>query len=238
VIHLKDTKKPLAFGRDDNDHTNKPDWLWAFGGQLLVISTPFLQGKHYATSPLQLLALVVQLEELHRNGYVHGDIRGLNVIFREGVKDKFTATVCHDGKDIKVDFQGFRGDLIDFDLAGMKGADTTRYPRGYQSRLSDGDRKGASGDTIVEPHEWRGLHYILFDLHRIDAPVGKWTLNNFNIALLRDNFREYFSLSSAPDHHEIQDLKSFLYKIHREDWSIAPNRKYREMLEDYGLYGQ
>jgi hypothetical protein len=95
-IHLKDAKDPMTFGEqsfhDDDDHSNTREWLWTFHGQLLVTSIPYLQEKHYATSPLQLLALVLELEKLHQRGYVRGDTRGFHTIVRNDTQGEFTAT--------------------------------------------------------------------------------------------------------------------------------------------------
>jgi hypothetical protein len=142
----------LEFGqRGDEDLSNNPDWLWKCRGQLLVISTPYLTGKHYATSPLQLLALVFELEQLHREGYVHGDIRGFNVVFQEGATDRFHPTFDRQGEAINFDWQGFRGHLIDYDFAGMKGVDTTTYPTGYQTTLEDGFRLTVRAESTNAP---------------------------------------------------------------------------------------
>jgi hypothetical protein len=249
----------------DDDRSNSPDWLWNCRGQLLVISTPYLHGNHCATSPLQLLALVVELVKLHESGYVHGDIRGFNVVFQENVEDDFTATVDFDGKAAEVEFQGFRGRLIDFDFAGMKGADTPKYPKGYRSSLDDGDRLGTAGGAILEYHEWRGVQHILFLLHDMDPPTetsetllgengsqddqdppGGVLTNNEDLAQIvkrdrlrtkRDRLRGRFALDRVPSKGEIQDLKKFLYKIHRENWSVVLSAKYRTALTNVGLYG-
>jgi hypothetical protein len=175
-IHLKDTKVPRAFGeqkvQDDDEHRNSAEYLWTFQGQLLIISTPYLQGKHCATAPLQLFALVLELEKLHQNAYVHGNIRGFNVIFQEGVDDECTETIDQEEKIAGVCLQGFRGCLIDFDFAGVRGADTTKYPKGYRSPLNDGFRLGNAGEAVAEVHEWQALHHILFYLHEMHPPIG------------------------------------------------------------------
>jgi Ser/Thr protein kinase RdoA (MazF antagonist) len=69
--------------------SDEPDWMWRddvskHKSRLLVISTPFLEGRHYAESAAEFGPLVEQLEDLHRDGFVHGDIRGFNAAFRPG----------------------------------------------------------------------------------------------------------------------------------------------------------
>jgi hypothetical protein len=55
-----------------------PSRMWAeSGSRLLVISTPFVEGRHYAESPAEFVPLVDQLRRLHGGGFVHGDNPGL-----------------------------------------------------------------------------------------------------------------------------------------------------------------
>ena len=69
--------------RDEGDLVG--DRLWGVRGdrssRLLVISTPFVEGRHWAVSPSEFRPLVAQLESLHGKGYVHGDIRCFNIAF-------------------------------------------------------------------------------------------------------------------------------------------------------------
>jgi tRNA A-37 threonylcarbamoyl transferase component Bud32 len=57
--------------------------------------------------------VISQLEALHSKGFVHGDIRGFNVVFG------------------KTDEEGW---LIDFDFGGKLGR---KYPKGYRTALDD-----------------------------------------------------------------------------------------------------
>jgi serine/threonine protein kinase len=232
----------LEFGQreinGDCDLSNSPDWLWKCRGQLLVISTPYLTGKHYATSPLQLLALVFELEQLHRQGYVHGDIRGFNVVFQEGATDRLNPTFDRQGEAINVDWQGFRGHLIDYDFAGTKGVETTKYPAGYQMALEDAHRLGESGNPIVEEHEWLAIAWILFRLHSLEPPIGtKKTMSNLLLASKLYHFPAKFAAKAA-DTDEIQDLKWCLYSAHEAGWSVTPHFSYQHALIRYGWYVQ
>ncbi len=90
-----------------------------------------------------------QLRELHKNGYVHGDIRGFNVLFSEN-----------------------GGGLIDFDFSGTP--DDT-YPPGYRRSLTDGDRIGdgkpeSEDKKLAFWHDWYALGKLIFSYHDIKPP--------------------------------------------------------------------
>ena len=46
------------------------------GGNVTLIATPFREGSHYASKPTDFVPLIEQLRLLHKQGFVHGDIRG------------------------------------------------------------------------------------------------------------------------------------------------------------------
>ena len=127
------------------------EWLWNFKGQLKVIATPYHEGQLYATHPNQLIPIVDYLEEMHKHGYVHGDIRGYNMILN-----------CEDPKNPK-------GWLIDFDFGGH--IDTSpKYPIGYIKSLPDGFRRGVTGQPITFEDDWFTLGEIIFgQCYRLDC---------------------------------------------------------------------
>ena len=64
---------------DKNANSSQPDpgginRLWGFCGELLIISTPFHDGVHYATRPVHFLPIINHLEQLHSQNFVHGEI--------------------------------------------------------------------------------------------------------------------------------------------------------------------
>jgi hypothetical protein len=124
-----------------------PTWMWkedkpAFESRLLVISTPFLKGRHYATSPGDFLPLVDQLQELHEEGYVHGDIRGFNTAFAE---------------------DGGYSQFFDWDLGGK--AEQVKYPRYYNASLIDGERLDRKGQVIRKLDDWCALTNLALVKH-------------------------------------------------------------------------
>ena len=144
------------------------DWLWQSKGQLKVISTPYHEGKHYATHPNQYLPIVDRLEELHNNGYVHGDIRAYNMVLNYE------------------DANNPKGWLIDFDFGGRIN-ERPKYPSGYVHSLDDGFRLGKPGKAIEDDHDWYALGQIIFskcytlthpDIGRVTADVTNELLVN------------------------------------------------------------
>ena len=81
--------------RDDSD-----DDLWKAGKSLQVIMTPYRHGSHVAKKAKWFIPIIDDLDELHKKGLVHGDIRGFNTVFG--------------GKG--------GGCLIDFDFGGRLGS--------------------------------------------------------------------------------------------------------------------
>ncbi|KAG7341115.1 hypothetical protein IV203_023066 [Nitzschia inconspicua] len=135
------------FGNHHVDATEPPNQfeeLWIRSSQdLLVIAVPYRHGRHYAKSPAEFLPIVDQLQALHRAGFVHGDIRGYNTVFKD---DK-------------------EGWLIDFDFGGR--SDMQTYPKGYKGVLTDGDRLGDEGEIITTYHDWFALGQLMFTIHHI-----------------------------------------------------------------------
>ena len=121
------------------------EWLWEFKGQLKVIATPYHEGKHYAIRPDQLIPIVDCLEEMHKNGYVHGDIRAYNMVL----------SYDDDGNNPK-------GWLIDFDFGGHVKSESPKYPIGYVKNLDDGFRMGEPGEPITFDQDWFALGQIIF----------------------------------------------------------------------------
>jgi hypothetical protein len=220
-IHIQDSARPgpLDFGdRGDNPAlTNSPGWLWMYKGQLMVLSTGFIKGKHYATSVSQLLGAVTDLEKLHNGGYVHGDIRAYNIIFGENTAQ-----------------------LIDFDIAGLQELSSTKYPEGYKRSLMDGNRLGVEGQQIMKREDWRALIYILFVLHSV-APVES-TNGDRVLARLheesrlfheKDYFLQHVAKTECPSQPDIQRLKDFLWDF--RDWEVTLYFDFETELARKGL---
>ncbi|KAG7341239.1 phosphotransferase enzyme family protein [Nitzschia inconspicua] len=120
--------------------------LWTRSSEdLLIIAVPYRDGRHYAVSPADFLPIIDQLQALHREGFVHGDIRAYNIVFKDDEK----------------------GWLIDFDFGGK--SDVQPYPKGYRQSLNDGTRMGVEGKAITKYHDWFALGKLMFSIHSIPA---------------------------------------------------------------------
>jgi hypothetical protein len=207
----------MAFdGREDDSNTSV--WLWAFRGKLLIISTPFYRGRHWARTPEEFLPIVEQLKTLHRNDYVHGDIRCCNIIFQDNKQ----------------------GRLVDFDFGGKNNGDTTKYPRGYQRTLFDGFRPGKGGSPVTKRDDWLSLRFVIFAFHDFFPPehassvTYEQLLQRERQRLQMDHLKRELAEKEAPTAEEIQELVDFLKEIGRNRWTVEPGFGFRERLEEYG----
>jgi serine/threonine protein kinase len=229
-FHDASLSSPMAFdGKEENSETSV--WLWAFRGKLLIISTPFYGGRHWARTPEEFLPIVEQLKTLHGNGYVHGDIRCCNIIFQDNNQ----------------------GRLIDFDFGGENDGDTTKYPTGYQGTLFDGTRPGKGGSPVTKKDDWLSLRCVIFDIHNFfpperassvtfdellqrDRQLIEQLLQENQHQHQRDRLQQEFAEKKAPTSEEIQELVDFLSEIGRNGWTVKPKSHFRKCLEEYGYY--
>ena len=157
-------------------------WLWKFCGQVKVICTEFHEGVHYAKRPEHFIPIIDHLEQLHENGYVHGDIRAYNMVLKYPEPEHCFRTRMMEQLDGEMgaynrvlDYIGCQksdGWLIDFDYGGkiITGTDNVventtgnvdkinpKYPKGYVGRLDDGLRQGVAGNIITYDDDWFAL---------------------------------------------------------------------------------
>jgi len=113
-----------------------------------MLSIPFAEGEHFFESVDQALAIVAQLRIIHAADCVHGDIRGLNIVF-----DK-------------------TAEFIDFDFGGTAGV--VRFPSNYRRSLPDGNRSlGIGGQPITKEHDVQALARVLGSIHKQALPEEK-----------------------------------------------------------------
>ena len=105
--------------------------FWGFRGRLLVIATQFHDGVHYATRPVHFLPIINHLEKLHRQGFVHGDIRAYNMVFKYDVACPESNHFAIDTRRNTTTNNFCDGWLIDFDFGG-KYSEEVCYPKGYK----------------------------------------------------------------------------------------------------------
>ena len=168
--------------------------------------------------------VISQLEALHSKGFVHGDIRGFNVVF------------C------ATDEEGW---LIDFDFGGQPGR---KYPKGYRTALDDGLRLGdAKGETKILPwHDWFALGTLLFSIHKMLPPVerngaemdglqhfGKGVKNSLTAEELWEQVRMAgfcTHINKKPTSGEIAELKEFLCHLDQQGWTVVPHPPFQQQL--------
>ena len=156
------------FGEEvNNNHrlnVEQMDTIWGFTGKLLIISTPYREGVHYATHAHHFLPIINQLCHLHFQGLVHGDIRAYNMVMQHEADSSETNNVVEyksdDGTTKKC-----TGWLIDFDFGGVHGE--AKYPTGYKDELKDGVRPGAAGQPITIMDDWKSLIGLIMKTHTI-----------------------------------------------------------------------
>ena len=167
------------------------EWLWRFCGHVKVISTEYHEGIHYAKRPEHLLPIVNHLEQLHENGYVHGDIRAYNMVMNYPERELCCRTKLLENLDGQIhvynmildyaDCQKCDGWLIDFDFGGKivienglgnnvgnKEHQNPKYPEGYYRRLPDGFRRGNEGEYITFDDDWYALGKVIMESHELE----------------------------------------------------------------------
>jgi serine/threonine protein kinase len=191
------------------------DWIWGNGGQLQVIKTRFWPGRHYALRLSEFFPIIEDLQDLHKNGFVHGDIRGFNIIFCEN-----------------------NGKLIDFDFGGRVGV--ANYPGGYKFSLTDGTRVEPLDGThqIRKWHDWYALGHVFLSYHKILHPDGlsMEQVGSMRLALERLE-RDHTSMSSDEDALVFSmTLISMLKKWDDTGFACQPTEVYRFAMKDAKVF--
>lgn len=233
-------------GREDDSNTSV--WLWAFRGKFLVISTPFYRGRHWALTPEEFLPIVEQLKTLHSHDYVHGDIRCCNIIFHDNKQ----------GRLIDFDFGGKNnGDTITYPRGYQRNLfDGTRPGKGGSPVTKRDDWLSLKFvifvfHNIVPPEHASSVtnEQLLQRLVQRDqlnqefAEKGAPMAETIQELLQRDRqflqmlrLNREFAEKEAPMAEEIQELVDFLEEIGRNGWTVKPESRFREGLEEYGYY--
>lgn len=205
--------KPDSNGSSGIDASNDDDEFWneSTGRTLQVIVTPYRHGHHVATTPKAFLPVISQLEDLHEQDFVHGDIRAFNTVFGE---------------------HSDQGYLIDFDFGGKLGR---RYPTGYHQDLADGLRieseiNGAPNE-IHKWHDWYALGRLIFFVHEFVLPEGATVHRKLQLGALAELDKKWKELTQDPTPDMLAELKEFLRNIHDEGWSVKPSRRFNEELQ-------
>ena len=223
------------FGEEvNNNHrlnVEQMDTIWGFTGKLLIISTPYREGVHYATHAHHFLPIINQLCQLHYQGLVHGDIRAYNMVVQHEADSSETNNVVEykssDGTTKKC-----TGWLIDFDFGGVHGE--AKYPTGYKDELKDGVRPGAAGQPITIMDDWKSLIGLIMRTHYFDVP------DEPNLAERARTMLEKYLESEAND-QLLVNYKSPAKLIRTyidttKTFTVVPKMKFKEDLIKCGLW--
>ncbi len=128
------TAMKLAWG--DEEFAARNVQLFQLPPHVQVLRYRFIEGNHKATSLQQLLCVALQLERLHSQGYVHGDVRVTNMVFNDDA-----------------------GSLIDFDFCRVV-SDSTRYCSGYSHHLEERHVDARANNCMRIEHDVYSMVYV------------------------------------------------------------------------------
>ena len=197
VLEVRDEHCSLEFGKSANFESKRKamDWLWSYKGKLLVICTPYHKGVHYAKHPCHFIPIINHLAQLHKQGFVHGDIRAYNMVLQydslsSEIEQRAIGTSCGNAK----------GWLIDFDYGGKNGG--VKYPKGYQHLLDDGKRPGEAGNMITIMDDWKSLINLLFHAYYFEIKKDAKPTDELikSIFYSREDLVSYSNLEVESDH--------------------------------------
>jgi hypothetical protein len=186
----------------------------SYAKSLLIIATPYRIGCHVATRPTDFLPIIDHLIKLHEQNFVHGDIRGYNMVFHRPF-------VVHEGTNTSQDTDSEipAGWLIDFDCGGYDGS--VEYPSEYTKCLEDGDRHAAGRDDgkIFKWHDWYALGTLMFHFHRFVRPKGVCLEVMMGCGIYDiEGFWSHLEKHPSPD--DINRLKNFLCEAELLGWTL------------------
>lgn len=143
--HSRKRKKGLV------SHTQYPR------GSVCIITYKFVNGTHYASRASHFLDIAKSIEAMHKEGVVHGDIRGFNML--------------HPHPDAGIGKK--ESVLIDFDLSGK--AEEDKYPPGYSESVKDNahDRSGVAGNVMMKSDDWKDLGAVIACYELVEGNIDK-----------------------------------------------------------------
>jgi hypothetical protein len=152
------------------------------GENVAVLQYTYMAGGHIAMSSIQFVAIAMQLLQMRKLGFVHGDVRESNIIF---------------------DDQGNRANLIDYDMCRCEGS---KYISTFNCNIDDGARHpdAIAGGRMEYVHDTFALASIM-TLYEVESEESRasWhalinlveggkldNLPQVNVQLVRSKLRE------------------------------------------------
>lgn len=132
---------------------------------LQIIRYNIVPGIHCPSTIGHFILVVAKLQEIHQKGYVHGDMRFLNVIFSSDQADETEQSQSKRPRREVVIASGsaasspaaqppYQATIIDYDLSGRAGM--TCYPPRFNRQVGDGQRHpGAVPGAALQPEHDR-----------------------------------------------------------------------------------
>jgi hypothetical protein len=146
-------------------------------GKIEVIAVPYLAGSHVCTSARQALSLVKKLQNIHKQGIAHADIRAFNLLF------SFDSETAH---------------FLDWDFGGRiksKNGKSLRYPLGYANLLRDGLRIGRSRGVVKLKHDVAALAHVFGVLHDVVLNYRFLFWKNWQLEILHRRLQKASTLN-------------------------------------------
>jgi serine/threonine protein kinase len=211
VCSLDDRGNELRNFGERGHGSNTRDTLWDFRGRFSVYATMFYVGQHVAWRPQDFIPVVNHLLWLHQDGFVHGDIRCCNIVFR----------MDEQGRLIDYDFGGR--------ITGNHDGATPTYPPGYNFfGLADGVRLGTEGGAMTMRKDWFAMHGVIFKCHDFRRPrrlstgdsdhgPAQATLDSDTFLDMKDEFFA-FSEQEVPDNLEEIKEHAKALTVGRRGW--------------------
>jgi hypothetical protein len=227
VLEILDKNSSVDFGELKSSSTERPiDWLWTYQGKLLIISTPYHDGVHYAEHPSHFQPIINHLKQLHEHGFVHGDIRAYNMVLQyKASSSNAGEVIAGHGNDSG---NACKGWLIDFDYGGINGK--VEYPKGYRDLFHDGRRPGKEGNKITIMDDWKSLIGLIFHTHIFVEKQGAELSPDLDYSILKmkEELVGYRVSNDASllsnSNHPMKLLKNYLEKISGKfDVVLDPN---------------
>ena len=181
-------------------------WACPSSGTLLITAFPYKRGMHYASRPVDFIPVIDALKKLHDCGYVHGDIRGFNVLF------------------------GGNGGLINFDFGEIPGKP---YPKGYRQSLTDGmrlgtDDAGQTDNQLHFYHDWYALGKLMFSFHEWDE-IADSASDAVHRRYSKTSSKWNHLKPTAATDEDIEKLKDDL-NFFDKYWKVCPDENFADEL--------
>jgi hypothetical protein len=236
------------FGRIP-EGSDRSDWLWAdrqtagCSCRLLVISTPYYPGRHWAKSVEEFVPLVKELESFHAENFLHGDIRATNTAFCENDKCKLFDWDLGGRVKVTADDAGQVRGKSSGEGEVPSDEDVLRYPEGFNDDVFDGIRavRADAGQPITKVHDWVALTGLILECHRIVPPRGvaadsaAVALKEMRLQRRQNDLREFPNGSTGTNIEEhAAALRGYLAGVGALKWEAKLGGRLRKGLIKYG----